>query len=67
MLRSIRFSINLPDQGAEPDLQDRLIMFEIFDGELWSEPAFATVTIKPANDNQPTLQLTTSGEVGHFL
>lgn len=67
MLRSIRFTINLSDDVTkEPDLKQRHIMFEIFDGEHWSEPAFATVTIEPVNDNPPSVQVTTSGEVCHF-
>ena len=60
MLRSVVFSIS----ANEPDLADRRIMFEIYDGQMWSEPAFATVTIRPINDNTPQIEVTSSGEVG---
>lgn len=59
MLRSVVFSIS----ANEPDLSDRRIMFEIYDGQMWSEPAFATVTIQPVNDNMPQIEVTSSGEV----
>lgn len=62
MLRSVVFSIN----ANEPDLSDRRIMFEIYDGRMWSEPAFATVTIIPINDNMPEIALTSVGEVRKF-
>ena len=69
MLRSVRFSIALSTAAVErePDLTQRLIMFEIYDGEYWSEPAFATVTIEPVNDNKPHIQLTALGEVRKSL
>ena len=60
MLRSITFSISSVE---EPDLRERRIMFRIFDGVHWSEPALATVTIQPVNDNQPNIQLTPEEEV----
>lgn len=60
MLRSITFSISSVE---EPDLRERRIMFKIFDGQHWSDPAFATVTIEPVNDNQPSIQLTAEEEV----
>ena len=64
MLRSVRFSIDLsPAVEREPDLTERHIMFEIYDGEHWSEPAFATVTIEPVNDNEPHIQLTALRDV----
>ena len=63
MLRSIRFSVEHSSVERELDLRDRRIMFEIFDGQRWSAPAFATVTIFPINDNRPHITLTPSGEV----
>ena len=65
MLRSVRFSIDLSNATVErePDLTQRHIMFEIYDGQHWSEPAFATVTIEPVNDNEPHIQLTAFGDV----
>ena len=65
MLRSVRFSIDLSTAAVErePDLTQRRIMFEIYDGEHWSEPAFATITIQPVNDNEPQIQLTALGDV----
>ena len=59
MLRSVVFSIS----ANEPDLSERRIMFEIYDGQMWSEPAFATVTIHPINDNTPQIDVSSSGEV----
>ena len=63
MLRSITFSIDVD----EPDLTERRIMFEIYDGEQWSDRAYATVTIQPVNDNAPNIDLTPGGEVGEKL
>ena len=63
MLRGIVFSIDLSPAEEEPDLSDRHVMFRIHDGLHWSEPAFATVTILPVNDNQPVIQLTARGQV----
>ena len=33
------------------------IMFKIFDGMFWSDPAYVTVSIRPINDNAPELSL----------
>ena len=63
MLRSIRFSVGHSTVDQELDLRERRIMFEISDGEQWSAPAFATITIVPVNDNHPTISLTPFGEV----
>lgn len=62
MLRSITFSIGVD----EPDLSPRRIMFEIYDGEQWSDPAYATVTIEPINDHPPEIDLTPQGAVRRY-
>ena len=62
MLRSITFSIDVD----EPDLSPRRIMFEIYDGEQWSDPAYATVTIEPINDHPPEIDLAPQGEVRRY-
>ena len=36
-------------------------MFEIFDGYMWSAPAYVTVTIEPVNDNAPEVVLEPAG------
>lgn len=38
------------------------IMFEIFDGNMWSAPAYVTVSIVPINDNAPLVVLDPAGE-----
>ena len=37
-------------------------MFEIFDGNMWSAPAYVTVSILPVNDNPPKVELVPAGE-----
>lgn len=32
-------------------------MFEIYDGSMWSAPAYVTVSIEPVNDNAPGIVL----------
>ena len=63
MLRSIRFHVESSGVEQELDLQERRIMFEIFDGERWSAPAFATISVVAVNDNRPQINLYPSGEV----
>ena len=33
------------------------IMFEIYDGYMWSAPAYVTISIEPVNDNAPEISL----------
>jgi len=58
MLRSITFDI----ETDEPDLSPRRIMFRIFDGIQWSEPAYVTITIEAINDHAPIVELTPRNE-----
>ena len=37
-------------------------MFEIFDGNMWSAPAYVTVSIVPVNDNAPVVALDPAGQ-----
>ena len=37
-------------------------MFEIYDGIMWSGPAYVTVSIMPINDNPPVVSLDPAGE-----
>ena len=37
-------------------------MFEIYDGNMWSAPAYVTVTIEAVNDNPPEIVLVPAGE-----
>lgn len=37
------------------------ILFKIFDGLFWSDPAYVTVSIQPVNDNPPELSLVPVG------
>ena len=37
-------------------------MFEIYDGVMWSAPAYVTVSIEPVNDNPPEIALVPAGE-----
>lgn len=37
-------------------------MFEIFDGNMWSAPAYVTVYIVPVNDNAPMVVLDPAGQ-----
>lgn len=37
-------------------------MFEIYDGIMWSAPAYVTVSIVPINDNPPVVSLDPAGE-----
>ncbi len=41
------------------------VMFEIYDGKMWSLPATVTVTIQPVNDQAP--QLTVIGRGDPFV
>ena len=37
-------------------------MFEIYDGIMWSAPAYVTVSIVPINDNAPVVALDPAGK-----
>ena len=37
-------------------------MFEIYDGYMWSAPAYVTISIEPVNDNAPEIYLVPAGQ-----
>lgn len=44
----------------------RRVMFKIYDGLHWSNPAYVTVTIEPVNDNTPVVRLYAAEEVKYY-
>ena len=37
-------------------------MFKIYDGNMWSAPAYVMVSIVPINDNAPVVELVPAGQ-----
>lgn len=50
-------SISIIIDNSEPDTEDRIICFSIFDGQQPSDPSCVTLKIVPKNDNPPDITL----------